>query len=109
MTLVSHLSGRIVIVKKPRLMLNINTEMERMYIGKVSVVINVTIRGEYRIKVILTDKKHFIVSCSFSSFVYFINPRLRVFFGLSCSAYFHKIVVCQPKEYLHRRLIPGCA
>ena len=47
MTLVWRLSGRIVIVKKPRLMLNINTEMERMYIGKVSVVVNVTIRGEY--------------------------------------------------------------
>ena len=47
MTIVWRLSGRIVIVKKPRLMLNIDTEMERMYIGKVSVVINVTIRGEY--------------------------------------------------------------
>ena len=47
MTIVWRLSRRIVIVKKPRLMLNINTEMERMYIGKVSVVINVTIRGEY--------------------------------------------------------------
>ena len=42
MTLVWRLSGRIVIVKKPRLMLNINTEMEQMYIGKVSVVIHVT-------------------------------------------------------------------
>ena len=47
MTIVWRLSGRIVIVKKQRLMLNIDTEMERMYIGKVSVVINVTIRGEY--------------------------------------------------------------
>ena len=101
------------IVKKPRLMLNINTEMERMYIGKVSVVIHVpSVRMqllEENIKVILTDTNHFIVSCSFSSFIYFINPSLRVFFGLSRSAYFHKIVVCQPKEYLCRRLIPGCA
>ena len=40
-----------------------------MYIGKVSVVIHVTSvrkqQVENSIKVILTDKEHFIVSCSF--------------------------------------------